>query len=227
MLGTMMKLCLIEDDLLLGRGLKASMEDAGHQVTWLRMARDASAWLTSPDYDFDAVVLDLGLPDGEGMDILRLLRQQDKKMATVIITARDTLDQRLDGLDAGADDYLVKPFDNSELLARLRAVMRRSSDSMTSDALLRAGEVSIDEQRMLAHRRQEIVNLSPTEFSLLRELLRHKNRVRTRRQLEAQAMPGSEGQSLDVHISNLRRKIGGDLIRTVRGVGYVVDDNQD
>jgi two-component system response regulator QseB/two-component system response regulator BasR len=222
----MMKLCLIEDDLLLGRGLKASMEDAGHRVTWLRMARDAAAWLSNPDSDFDAVVLDLGLPDGEGLDILKLLRHQNNTLATLIITARDTLDERLDGLDAGADDYLVKPFDNAELLARLRAVMRRGTGAVESDALLRAGDVSIDEQRMLAHRGGEKVNLSPIEFSLLTELLRHKNRVRTRRQLEAQAMPGSEGQSLDVHISNLRRKVGSHLIRTLRGVGYVVDDDE-
>ena len=142
-------------------------------------------------------------------------------LPVVIVTARDTLGERIDGLDAGADDFLVKPFANAELMARLRAVTRRTVGRDT--AVLVAGGVRLDEQRMRVLCHGEPVSLSPTEFALLRELLRHRDRVRTRRQLEAEALPESEGQSLDVHISNLRRKVGAGLIRTVRGVGYVID----
>ncbi|MGB7301885.1 MAG: response regulator [Burkholderiaceae bacterium] len=218
-----MNLCLIEDDLLLGRGLKSSLEDAGHSVLWLRMVSDAQAWLTNPEEDFHAVILDLGLPDGDGLTLLKALRQRGTSLPTLIITARDTLDERLDGLDAGADDYLVKPFDNAELLARLRAVMRRGNHLESQDQTLTVGELILDEKKVLVTLAGKPLALSPTEFALFRELLRFKNRVRTRRQLEAQAMPGSEGQSLDVHISNLRRKVGNHIIRTVRGVGYVID----
>jgi len=218
-----MKICLVEDDLLLGRALSTSLEDAGHKVVWLRMAADARPWLG--DESLDAAILDLGLPDGEGITLLREMRRSGNQLPVLIVTARDTLDERLDGLDAGADDYLIKPFDNAELLARLRAVLRRGGKWSEDEAVLRRGGLSLDEQGMTVKLEDKVLSLSPTEFALLRELLRYKNRVRTRRQLENEAMPDSDSQSLDVHISNLRRKIGADVIRTVRGVGYVVDDD--
>jgi len=218
-----MNICLVEDDLLLGRALKSSLEDAGHSVVWLRMAADARSWLAGDS--LDAALLDLGLPDGEGLSLLKELRRSGNSLPVLIITARDTLDERLDGLDAGADDYLIKPFDNAELLARLRAVLRRGGKWSEEEPSLRAGELELNEQRMTVTLTDAALTLSPTEFSLLRELLRYKNRVRTRRQLEAEAMPDSDSQSLDVHISNLRRKIGAERIRTVRGVGYVIDDD--
>jgi len=218
-----MKICLVEDDLLLGRALKSSLEDAGYSVLWLRMAKDARARLD--DESIDAVLLDLGLPDAEGISVLKEIRGMANPLPVLIITARDTLNDRLNGLDAGADDYLVKPFDNAELIARLRAVLRRGGRLLADEPVLQVGGVALDEQRMIVTLNNEIVALSPTEFGLLRELLRYKNRVRTRRQLEAEAMPDSDSQSLDVHISNLRRKVGAELIRTVRGVGYVVDDS--
>ncbi len=220
-----MRICLIEDDVLLGRAMMAALEDGGHGVRWWRLAADVRArWDESA---FDAVVLDLGLPDGDGLHLLRAWRRQDPPMAlpVVIVTARDTLGERIDGLDAGADDFLVKPFANAELMARLRAVTRRTLGRGGSDdpPVLAVGPLRLDERRMSVHRDGEAVALSPTEFALLRALMRHRDRVRTRRQLEADALPESEGQSLDVHISNLRRKIGAGLIRTVRGVGYILD----
>lgn len=235
----MFRLCLIEDDLLLGRALKSALEDEGHRVLWLRMAADARVHLgigagkrteLSDDSDiteseFDAIVLDLNLPDGDGRMLLTQLRRTGSRLPVVIVTARDTLDERLDGLDAGADDYLVKPFDSAELMARLRAVMRRGQRIEDQDDALFAKDIRLNEQNVTVTVSGKRVSLSPTEFALLRELLAHKNRVRTRRQLESEAMPESEGQSLDVHISNLRRKVGAESIRTVRGVGYVLDDD--
>lgn len=219
-----MKICLVEDDLLLGRALSTSLEDVGHKVIWLRMAADARPWLR--DESLDAAILDLGLPDGEGISLLREMRRSGNKLPVLIVTARDTLDERLDGLDAGADDYLIKPFDNAELLARLRAVLRRGGNWSEDEALLTVGGLCLDEQGMTVRNSGETLSLSPTEFALLRELMRYKNRVRTRRQLESEAMPDSDSQSLDVHISNLRRKVGSTVIRTVRGVGYVIDDQK-
>lgn len=217
-----MNICLVEDDLLLGRALQAALENAGHRVIWVRMASDARDWLGNDS--IDAAVLDLGLPDGDGIELLTGLRKQKSVLPVLVITAREALDQRLLGLDAGADDYLVKPFATEELLARLRAVVRRGGNWVAADAKLQAGLLVLDEQRVTVTNDGETVQLSPTEFALLRELLRHKNRVRTRRQLEAAAMPDSDSQSLDVHISNLRRKTAHDVIRTVRGVGYVIDE---
>ncbi|MCZ8075353.1 MAG: response regulator, partial [Paucibacter sp.] len=119
-----MKICLVEDDLELGRAVQALLQDAQHEVIWLRRVADARFW--TAEQAFDAVVLDLGLPDGNGMDLLRSLRQADKKLPLIVITARDSIEDRLSGLDSGADDYLVKPFAGPELLARLRAVARRA-----------------------------------------------------------------------------------------------------
>jgi len=220
-----MKLCLIEDDLLLGRALQASLEDGSHQVVWLRLAGAGLARLS--EETFDAVLLDLGLPDDEGINLLRQLRRNGNTVPVLIITARDSLAERIDGLEAGADDFLTKPFANAELLARLRAVMRRMQPAGVSDnGHLRAAGMSLDPGRLQVEQGGQQILLSPTEFALLAALVRNRNRIRTRRQLEEEAMPGSEGHSLDVHISNLRRKVGRELIRTVRGVGYVIDDQE-
>ena len=229
----MLNLCLVEDDLLLGRALKAALEDEGHQVIWLRMARDARQHLglepqgnPQEDSRFDALILDLNLPDGDGRLLLAQLRRFNT-LPVLIVTARDTLDERLDGLDAGADDYLVKPFDTAELLARLRAVLRRGAGSQQGleASTHSAQNIRLNEANVTVSVNNKRIALSPTEFALLTELLKHKNRVRTRRQLEARAMPERDSQSLDVHVSNLRRKVGHEVIRTVRGVGYVIDDN--
>jgi len=220
-----MKLCLIEDNLLLGRALQASLEDGGHQVVWLRLASAGLECLSKDS--FDAALLDLGLPDDEGINLLRHLRRNGNLVPVLIITARDSLAERIDGLEAGADDFLTKPFANAELLARLRAVIRRTQAAGVSKTeLLRAAGLCLDPNRLQVKQAGRQIALSPTEFALLAALVRNRNRIRTRRQLEEEAMPGSEGHSLDVHISNLRRKVGRELIRTVRGVGYVVDDQE-
>jgi len=145
---TAMNICLIEDDLLLGRALKGALEDAGHQVVWVRMAADARHWMN--DESIDAGLLDLGLPDGEGISLLKEIRRAGNALPVLIITARDTLNERLDGLDAGADDYLIKPFDNAELVARLRAVLRRGGKWSDDEPVLCVGDLALDEQRMTA-----------------------------------------------------------------------------
>ncbi len=217
-----MKICLIEDDLELGRALQSALQDAGQEVLWLRRVADARHWVE--EASFDAIVLDLGLPDGSGLDLLRRFRAEGKSLPIVIITARDSLEDRLGGLDLGADDYLVKPFVTSELLARLRAVVRRATGwNEAGESVWKLRDLVLDDKRFTLTRGGLPVVLSRTEFTLLHELMRNADRVMTRRELEARALPQSEGQALDVHMSNLRRKIGEGYIHTVRGVGYRVE----
>jgi DNA-binding response OmpR family regulator len=217
-----MKACLIEDDLELGRALQSALQDAGHQVVWVRRVTDAMHWVH--EERFDAVLLDLGLPDGSGLDLLRKLRGEGASVPILVITARESLEDRLSGLDLGADDYLVKPFAVSEMLARLRAVVRRSTGrSDSGETAWKSRDLLLDDKMMTVTRAGSPVALSPTEFALLHALMRYQDRVLTRRELEARALPHSDGPALDVHMSNLRRKIGDGYIRTVRGVGYVME----
>ncbi len=218
-----MRVCLIEDDLALGRSLQSALQDSGHEVVWVRRAADARYWVD--EESFDALLLDLGLPDGNGMDLLRHFRAERRQLPILVITARDSLEDRLSGLDGGADDYLIKPFVASELLARLRAVVRRAGQNKDSSDELhwRAKDLLLDERRMVLTRAGQPISLSKTEFALLHTLMRYPDRVMTRRELESRALPHSEGQALDVHMFNLRKKIGDGYIRTVRGVGYMVE----
>lgn len=217
-----MKICQIEDDLELGRALQSALQDAGHEVVWVRRGMDARHWVEQED--FDAVLLDLGLPDCNGIELLRHFRGHGQTLPILVITARDSLDDRLRGLDLGADDYLVKPFAVSELIARLRAVIRRASGwNETQEAVWKVKDLVLDEKRMTVTRAGVPVSLSRTEFALLHALMRRADRVLTRRELEAWALPNSDSQTLDVHMSNLRKKIDEGYIRTVRGVGYVLE----
>ena len=217
-----MKICLVEDDLELGKALQSALQDAGQEVVWVRRASDARHWVATEP--FDAVLLDLGLPDGNGIDVLRDLRAAGHTLPILVITARDSLEDRLNGLDRGADDYLVKPFVVTELLARLRAVLRRATGwSESGEPVWKVKDLVLDDKRMQLTRAGTNVVLSKTEFALLHALMRYPDRVLTRRELESRALPHSEGAALDVHMSHLRQKIGEGYIRTVRGVGYVVD----
>lgn len=222
-----MRICLLEDDLELGRSLQSLLQDAGHEVVWVRRATDARYW--TAEQQFDAMLLDLGLPDGNGLDLLRSARQHDKQLPILVITARDGIEDRLHGLDSGADDYLVKPFAGVELLARLRAVARRSGLLAAPDEVheWRIKDLCLDERRMVlvrkGHREDHAINLSKTEFSILLALLKQPDRVVARRELEVRALLHADSHALDVHMFNLRKKIGEGYIRTVRGVGFVIE----
>jgi len=221
-----MKILMIEDDLAIGRALLSVFNDEGHEVVWVRLAEGAVARIQAeaPAGQFDAVLLDLGLPDGDGAALLRQMRALGLGLPVLIMTARDSLEDRLNGFNTGADDYLIKPFEIPELLVRLRAIVRRSGGGAVDgvEALWRSGELVLDESRMLVTRAGAAVSLSRTEFALLLTLMKESGRVLTRAELEQGVLPHSEGQTLDVHISNLRKKIGDRVIRTVRGVGYMV-----
>jgi two-component system response regulator QseB len=219
-----MNILLVEDDLDLGNGVRIALVDQGLEVVWVRRLAEAVVALEGGFVDL--VLLDLGLPDGDGLALLRQLRRERHTLPVLVITARDALDDRLAGLDSGADDYLVKPFELAELLSRIRALARRSDGFDGEVVELRGLRLYETTQRVAVDGRE--VELSRSEFQLLSALLKRADRVLTRRLLEEQVLPGGgQGDSnvLDVHISNLRKKVGEGYIRTVRGVGYVIDRN--
>jgi DNA-binding response OmpR family regulator len=216
-----MNLFLIEDDLAVGRALQSVLQNDGHEVLWMRLGGDAARRIAAAP--FDAVLLDLGLPDANGVDVLRAVRAAGASVPVLVISARDSLTDRLGAFDCGADDYLIKPFEIPELLARLRAVVRRAGRREDADeAIWNVRDLVLDQRRLSLTRAGQPVALSKTEFSLLLALVRGAQRVITRTELEEQVLPDSESQTLDVHMSNLRKKIGDGYIRTVRGVGYML-----
>ena len=220
-----MKILLIEDDMDLGNGIRIALTDKGMDVTWVRQLADAQNQLEQRG--FDLLLLDLGLPDGDGMGLLASLRRKREGVPVLILSARDALSERLLGLDTGADDYLVKPFELAELLSRVRALARRSYGFDGETLELRGIVLHAPTRRVTIHGR--LVDLTASEYELLRILMMRADRVVTRRGLEEQALPGAQANasnSLDVHMANLRRKVGEGLIRTVRGVGYVIDQRE-
>ena len=216
-----MRILLVEDDPELGDGLTVGLRQAGFAVDWLRDGHATD--LALRDESFDLVVLDLGLPRLSGMEVLKRARDRGQSLPILILTARDATGDKVSGLDAGADDYLVKPIDLDELSARIRALTRRSAGRAAP--LLVHGELAID---LAAHRvtlAGQAVELSGREFSLLHMLLENAGRVLTRSQLE-QSLYGwhdePDSNALEVHIHHLRKKLGSELIRTLRGVGYTI-----
>jgi two-component system, OmpR family, response regulator QseB len=216
-----MKIFLIEDDMAIGRALLSVLQDVGHTVVWVRLAANVTKEALADGVD--AMLLDLGLPDGDGITVLRQLRAEGVNIPVLILTSRDSLEDRLAGFNVGADDYLIKPFEIPELLVRLRAIVRRAGGSDdVPEPIWKVGDLQLDECRVQVTRAGVPVALSKTEFALLFALMKQSNRVLTRAELENGVLPHSEGHTLDVHISNLRKKIGDGYIRTVRGVGYMV-----
>ena len=217
-----MKLLLVEDDALLGDGVRAGLKQAGFAVDWVQDGLAAKVALDSEDYDL--LVLDLGLPKLSGMELLKSVRAKRASLPVLILTARDTVADRVAGLNAGADDYLVKPFDLDELIARLNALLRRSAGQV--DLTLQHGAIELTPASHQVRLAGKDVSMSAREFSLLHTLLLHAGRVHSREQLE-QTLYGwgeeVESNAIEVHVHHLRKKLGNDLIRTLRGVGYVID----
>ncbi|MFD4840050.1 response regulator transcription factor [Achromobacter sp. NPDC058515] len=214
-----MRILLVEDDPMLGDALCAGLSQGGVAVDW---ARDVSAArLALVDHGYQAVLLDLGLPEGSGLSVLKHLRGRFDTTPVLIITARDRLSERVQGLDAGADDYLVKPFQLDELLARLRAVLRRSSNSVVS--ALRCRDVMLEPARRKVTRGGAEVSLSSHEYHTLLALMQRLGDTVSRDQLEI-AVYGSSGtiesNTVAVYIHQLRRKLGDGLIETQHGLGY-------
>lgn len=218
-----MHVLIIEDDELVGDGIKAGLEALGQTCDWVKSAGAAEAALKVTS--FDAVVLDLGLPDRDGLDVLQEWRRQRCDVPVLVLTARDAVPERVQGLHAGADDYLTKPFDLSELAARLHSLVRRSAGR--SRNLVEYGPLLFDpvSSNVSIHGRK--VSLSRRELAILEALLQQPGRILTPSQLQDHVYGWSEGvesNALAVHVHNLRRKLGDDLIETVRGLGYRLQD---
>lgn len=216
-----MRILLVEDDALLGDGTRAGLRLAGYAVDWVRDGEAARLALLGHHYD--ACVLDLGLPRRDGLAVLKDLRGRDGSTPVLILTARDTREDKVAGLDAGADDYLTKPFDLEELQARLRALLRRASGA--TGPVLTHGDLALDPAGRRAFLAGRGLALSAREFTLLHDLLAHKGRIRSKAELEESLYAwGEEKESntVEVYIHHLRKKLGSDFIRTVRGLGYVV-----
>lgn len=217
-----MHVLLAEDDELIASGIVAGLGAQGLTVDHVASAAAAEALLRTAA--FDVLVLDLGLPDEDGIELLRRLRQHGLDLPVLVLTARDATADRIAGLDAGADDYLVKPFDVAELKARLRALLRRSFNR--AEPVLAYRDILLDPVNQQVSYQGNPVNLPRKEFVLLHELLAQPGRVLTRDKLQ-QVLYGwdedVESNALEVHIHHLRKKFFPELIRTVRGVGYLVD----
>jgi two-component system response regulator QseB len=214
-----MRVLLIEDDPMIGRAVVAGLQDAGYTVDWVRDGAEAELALGHRVYDL--ALLDLGLPRRDGVDLLKGMRRGGSQLPVVIITARDALADRVAGLDLGADDYLVKPFDLDELLARARAVMRRKSGRSTPD--MACGALTVDPVRREVTFRGAPVELSAREFAVLEALMKEPGAVVSREKLEDAVYGWGEevgSNSIEVHLHHLRRKLEPELIRNVRGVGY-------
>jgi DNA-binding response OmpR family regulator len=216
-----MRVLLAEDDSMLGDGLQVGLSQRGFQVDWVRDGQDAEFELSSGDYA--AAVLDLGLPIKDGLDVLIDLRRRKISTPVLVLTARDTVPDRILGLDLGADDYLVKPVDIDELAARLRSLVRRSHGQI--EGTLRCGPVVLSSASREVTLEGRVVSLSVREFDLLQALMLNAGRVLSRQQLEQRLYAGGsevESNTIEVHIHFLRRKLNPAIVRTVRGVGYMV-----
>ena len=216
-----MRVLLVEDDGMIAQGLQTALRQAGFAVDWMRDGGSAAAALKTSA--FDVMLLDLGLPHRDGIDVLRELRKRGDKTPVIILTARDEIQHRIAGLDAGADDYVVKPFDLDEVMARMRSVLRRATGR--GDSTIQHGDLRLDLAARTIERNGTPVILSAHEYAVLEALLQRPGAVLSRSQLEDRLYGWDEqigSNAVEVYIHGLRRKLGSDVIRTLRGVGYFV-----
>ncbi|HAT8556383.1 TPA: response regulator [Vibrio vulnificus] len=217
-----MRLLLIEDDTLLGQSMVTSLSRHGYTVDWLEKGSGVTNALKTED--FTAVILDLTLPDIDGLDVLRNIRSAGFNLPVVILTARDDIKDRVQGLDRGADDYLGKPFALEELLARLRVVIRRQSGSATE--VIEVGELSLSLSEQSIRYQEVVLKLTRNEFKILAALMTNAGRVMSKDQLQ-QSLHGwddsASDNAIEVHIHNLRKKAPNVPIKNIRGVGYIIE----
>ncbi|TMH73742.1 MAG: response regulator [Betaproteobacteria bacterium] len=216
-----MRVLLVEDDRMIGESIRAALKQDGSAVDWVRDGRSAESTLATEQ--FDLVLLDLGLPQRDGLEILRAMRLRHDQTPVIVLTARDALQDRVAGLDAGADDYLVKPFELEELAARIRAVTRRKAGR--AEPAIEVGDVRLDPSMRQVTRGGEPVVLSAREYAVLEALMSRPGAILSRAQLEDRLYgwgDAIESNAVSVYVHQLRRKLGSDFIRNVRGVGYYV-----
>jgi DNA-binding response OmpR family regulator len=218
-----MRILLVEDDPMIGKTLSTALTQDGYTVDWVKDGQQARLALDTAGDAYSLVLLDLGLPRKSGLDVLKEARRAGNRARVLVITARDAVPDRVAGLDAGADDYLVKPFSLEELAARMRALLRR--DVAREDNVLRNGDLALDLVARALTRNGTRIDLSAREFALLAALLERPGTALSKAQLEERLYGWGqeiESNTVEVHVHNLRRKLGAEAIRTIRGVGYVI-----
>jgi len=216
-----MRLLVVEDDLLLGNGIQVALQQTGYAVDWLTDGEAAIHALSVET--FDGLILDLNLPRKTGLEVLKQLRSSGRTLPVLILTAKDSLEDKIKGLDLGADDYMVKPFELNELLARLRALLRRSKGRATT--YLEYKQLRLDPNALLVTLNGENVVMSNKEFSILQALLENIGNILSRQRLEESIYAWDsmvESNAVEVHIHHLRRKLGKNFIKTIRGMGYMI-----
>lgn len=216
-----MRILLVEDEDGIGKRVERALVSAGYLVTRARDGEDG--WFLGDTESYDAAILDLGLPQMDGLQVLKKWRAADRPMPVLVLTARGTWMERVEGIDAGADDYLPKPFQMEELIARLRALLRRSSGA--NQTVLRVGPVALDTRQMSVTVDGAVVDLSQLEYRLLSYLMHHKGRVLSHLELTERVYGDDverDSNVLEVLVGRLRRKLGVELIRTKRGFGYLI-----
>jgi two-component system response regulator QseB len=221
-----MRVLLAEDDDDLGLGLSTGLQKLGFAVDWVKDG--VAAFSSSGNIEnFDILVLDLGLPRLDGIEVLRKMRDSGNELPVLILTARDAVENRIQGLDLGADDYLTKPFDLHELAARIRAIIRRRSGR--SNPSIQYGNICLDPASRNVTLNGDSVSLSQNEFSLLEHLLNNTGNILSKQQIESSLYGWNEGvesNAIEVYIHHLRKKLGKDLIQTIRGLGYSIPREQ-
>ncbi|MGE3919622.1 MAG: response regulator [Gammaproteobacteria bacterium] len=216
-----MRILLVEDDPSLGQALKKGLQQVGYTIDWVQDGLAAVRALKSET--FELMILDLGLPKLSGEKVLKEIREIGMNIPVLILTAKETLEDRIQGLDSGADDYMIKPFDFEELCARLRALQRRHLQR--TDSALTYEDLLLDPVKHTVTYKEEVLIIPRREFALLQKLLENVGHVLSREQL-TQSLYGwdedVDSNALEVHIHNLRKKLGSDIIRTIRGIGYMI-----
>ena len=218
-----MRVLLVEDDRRIAADISAALNAAGYVVETVREGEEA--WFRGDTEDYGAAILDLGLPRMDGLAVLKRWRANGRQLPVLILTARGSWAERVDGIDAGADDYLPKPFRMEELLARLRSIVRRSTGHATS--VVTVGDITLDERQMRVSLRGVPVALSPLEYRLVAYLIKHCGRVVSQHELDENVYGHGEehdSNALEVLIGRVRKKLGSDLIETRRGFGYLVPE---
>jgi two-component system OmpR family response regulator len=220
-----MRVLLVEDDLMIGDAIQAALKDASYATDWVKDGQNALNTLSYQTYDI--VLLDLGLPKKDGLDVLKSIRKKNDSVPVLIITARDHVNDRISGLDCGADDYMIKPFEIVELLARMRAVLRRKGGS--ASLLLTNGTISLDPAtREVQVNDEEAVQLSNREFALLQAMMVRPGTLLSRSELEERIYGWGEeveSNAVEFLIHSVRKKIGSKMIKNIRGIGWMVSKN--
>ena len=222
-----MRILLVEDDPMIGKTLQQALQQDGYAVDWVTDGESGRTAITTSQDAYVLVLLDLGLPRKGGLALLRELRREGNRVRVLVVTAHDAVADRVEGLDAGADDYLTKPFSLDELTARIRALLRR--DVTREDNVLRHGDLALDTATHAVTKGGKVVDVSAREFALLAALLERPGAALSKTQLEERIYRWGdevESNAVEVHIHNLRKKLAPDFIRTVRGVGYIVDPQE-